>query len=121
MIEIMRADELSSFFFSKAKPLHSPWLVYLNFFNFDQKRCNTWKGFRALPSLLSFTSFCSDSQLYVVGFSKAIALLGLAGYKMIITNSILRGSLFLIAYPACLRRIIMIYIEVCVIHPRFDL
>ena len=34
--------------FSKTKPLRCPRLVKLNSFNFDQKRCNTWKGFRAL-------------------------------------------------------------------------
>ena len=37
---------INSALFSKVKPLRSPRVVSLNSFNFDQKRCNTSKGFR---------------------------------------------------------------------------
>ena len=42
------SEPLNSALFSRAKPLHSPRLVKLNSFNFDGKRCNASKGFRAL-------------------------------------------------------------------------
>ena len=95
-----RSDESNflSAVYLHTKPLRSPRLVSLNSLNFDQKRCNTSKGFRALfvycvwstndsffsvfsiAAFLSFTSFCSDSQLCVVRvFNKTIILLGLAG------------------------------------------
>ena len=97
--------------FSRAKPLRSPWLVKLNSLNFDWKRCNTSKGFRALfaycicskndsflsvfskVAFLSFTFFFRFSFMRCRVFNKTIILLGLAGYEMIITNSALRASL----------------------------
>ena len=42
------SEPINSALFSKAKPLRSPWLVKLNSFNFDEKRCKTSKSFRAL-------------------------------------------------------------------------
>ena len=66
---------------SKVKPQRSPRLVSLNSFNFAQKRCSTWKDFRARRV-----------------FNKTIILLGLAGYEIIITYA--PRWLFIISYSA---------------------
>ena len=56
--------------FSKTKPLRSPRLVKLNSFNFDQKRCNTSKGFRAL-----FVYYIwSENDFFLSVFSEAVFL-----------------------------------------------
>ena len=96
-------------FCSTAKPLHSPRLVSLNSFNFDQKRCNASKGFRAsfcissnyisffwfslkLRSFLSLL-FLRLSIMCRRVFNKTIILLGLSGYEMMKTNEALRASM----------------------------
>ena len=49
--------------------------------------------------------------------NKTIILLGLAGYKMIITNSALRALLVIYhSYPVCPRRIIIQYIHIYVVE-----
>jgi len=104
------SEPINSALFSRAKPLRSPRPVKLNSFNFDWKRCNRSKGFRALfvycicsnndsfLSVFSKASFFSNfffrfSIMCRRVFNKTIILLGLAGYEMIITNSALRASL----------------------------
>ena len=86
-LTIYNSSELvNSAVFSKAKPLRSPRLGYLNLFNFDQKRCNISKGFPAVfvycisskndsflsvfseATFLSSIFFSSDSQFCVEGF-----------------------------------------------------
>ena len=80
------SEPINSALLSRAKPLRSPRPVKLNSFNFDWKRCNRSKGFRALfvycicsnndsflsvfskAAFLSFNFFSSDFQLCVVGF-----------------------------------------------------
>ena len=109
-LTIYNSSELiNSALFSKAKPLRSPRLVSLNSFNFDQKRCNISKGFRALlfiafdrkmipffrfslklRSFLSLLFFRFSMRRWV--FNETIILLGFAGYEMIITSSALRAS-----------------------------
>ena len=122
------SEPINSAFFSRAKPIRSPRLVKLNSFNYDRKRCNKSKGFRALfaysncsknDSFLSvfsktvFLSFTFFLQILIMCrrvFHNTIILLGLAGYEMIITNEALRISLAgLISYPARPRRIIVKY------------
>ena len=100
-----RVDKFSTFFKSEAFTVKS------NSFNFDWKRCNTFKGFYALfvycicskndsvLSVFSKAGFLSSTFfLQIINkcrrvFHKTITLLGLAGYEMIITNSVLRTSL----------------------------
>ena len=71
------------------------------------KRCNTSQGFGAFfvqscdrflfPFSLFFLIFCLSFLIFFLNsgdvFNKTIILLGLAGYRMIITNSALRASL----------------------------
>ena len=105
------SEPINSALFSRAKPLRSPRPVKLNSFNFDWKRCNRSKGFQALfvycicsnndsflsvfskAALLSFNFFFRLSIMCRRVFNKAIILLGLAGYEMILTDSALRASL----------------------------
>ena len=114
------SEPMNSALFSRGKPLRSPRLVNLNSFNFDRKRCNTPKGFRAPfvycicpknDSLLSvfskavFLSFSFFFRLSIMSgrvFNKTIILLGLAGYEIIITNSARRALLitYHFIYPA---------------------
>ena len=116
------SDPINSALFSRAKHLRSPRLVKLNSFNFERKRCNTSKGFRALfvqcicskndSFLLVFSKAAFLSLIFSFRFSimcrrvfnKTIILLGLAGFEMIITNSALRSSLLI--YHFISRRII---------------
>ena len=119
-------EPINSALFSRAKPLRSPRLAKLLSFSFDWKRCNTSKGLRAplgflafarkmIPFFrfsLTFTFFFSLSTLCRRVFNKTIILLGLAGYEMIITNSVLRAPrwLYIISYPSRPRRIIVIHL-----------
>ena len=64
------AEPINRTAFSKAKPLRSPRLVQLNSFKFDQKRCNTLKGFRAL-----FVYYVlSENDFFLSVFSKGAFL-----------------------------------------------
>ena len=64
------SELINSALFSRAKPLCSPRLVKLNSFNFDRKRCNTWKGLR----VLFVYCICSKNDSYLLVFSKAAFL-----------------------------------------------
>ena len=59
------SEPINSALFSRAKPLLSPRLVKLNSFNFDWKRCNTSKGFRAL----FVYCICSKNDSFLSVFS----------------------------------------------------
>ena len=107
------SEPMNSALFSRGKPLRYPWLVKLTSVNFDWKRCNISKGFRAL----FVYCICSKNDSFLPVFSvkscvpvfhffffrlsimcrrvfkKTIILFGFAGYEMIITNSALRASL----------------------------
>ena len=127
------SQPINSALFSKEKTLRFPRLS-LNSFNFDQKRCNTSKGFRALfiyciwskndsflsvfskAAFLSFTFFSSDSQLCVVGFLiKQLFYSGLLDMKWSKpTRRFAPSWLYIISYPARPHRIIVQYIYVCV-------
>ena len=62
-----RSEQINSALFSRAKPIRSPRLVKLNSFNFDWKRCNTFKGFRAL----FVDCICSKNDSFFSVLSKA--------------------------------------------------
>ena len=64
------SEPINSALFSRAKPLSSPRLVKVNSFNFDWKRCNTSKGFRALFVYGS----CSKNEYFLSDFSNAAFL-----------------------------------------------
>ena len=116
------SEAINTALFSKAKPLCSPRLVLLNSFNFDQRRCNTSKGFRALfvyciwwkivyfllqlvsLKLRSFVLlfFFRFSIMCRGVFNKTVILVGLAGMKWSC----------IISYPARPRRIIVKYMYI---------
>ena len=89
------SEPINSALFPRAKPLRSPLLVELNSFNFDLKRCNTSKGFRALfvcSKMIPFFRFSLKLRSFVAlfffrlsimcrrVFNKTIILLGLAAW-----------------------------------------
>ena len=87
-------------------PLRSLSRGFVDSFSFAMKRCNTSQGFGAFfvqscdrflfPFSLFFLIFCLSFLIFFNSgdvFNKTIILLGLAGYRMIITNSALRASL----------------------------
>ena len=78
-LQQFRADKFSTL--SRVKPLRSPRLVKLNSFNFDWKRCDPSKGFRAL-----FVScICSKNDSFLTVFSK-VAFLSFTFFLQIIHN-----------------------------------